>query len=96
MQYVAQGGDIAFFFTAEDARMTFVDGNEGYSLSLAFIDANRDVRITPEAELSGQVNYVLGDDSDRWLSGLPTYSELVYHQLWPGVNLHVPRSEGGL
>jgi hypothetical protein len=38
-------------------------------------------------ELSGKSNYFIGDDPSRWHLGVPNFASLVYHDLYPGVDV---------
>jgi gliding motility-associated-like protein len=41
------------------------------------------------AQPTGEVrNYLLGNDSRRWASGVAGYRELRYQRLWPGIDAH--------
>lgn len=48
-----------------------------------------------DAEIQGvnlletRVNYFLGSDAARWVSGAPTYGEVVYRNLYPRIDLCV-------
>jgi hypothetical protein len=59
---------------------------QGFALFLGFPGANP---VIPEglSESDGRVSYFIGNDSDRWHAGLPTFEEIVYRDLWPGVDL---------
>src|SRR5207247_2516650 len=35
----------------------------------------------------GKVNYFIGTDRSKWRTGLPTYEQIVYRNLWPGVDM---------
>ena len=39
------------------------------------------------APLPGVVNYLIGSDSTRWRTNLPTYAALTYQQLYSGIDL---------
>lgn len=41
----------------------------------------------PGSAPSGRVNYLIGRDPARWRFGLPTYSRIVEHSAWPGVDV---------
>jgi hypothetical protein len=56
-------------------------------LRLQFIGASPQVALTGDATLPTRVTYLLGDDPSRWHTGLPTYSEITYKGLYPGVDL---------
>jgi hypothetical protein len=70
-------------------------------LQLAFRDSGvdvADVRLRFEGEragaraaarmpLRGKVNYILHNDPRKWVLGVPTYAELVYKDLYPGIDV---------
>ena len=38
-------------------------------------------------ELPGKVNYFVGSDPREWRTNIPTYAEIAYHDLYPGIDL---------
>ncbi len=66
---------------------------EGFALYLKFTGASPTI---PEGQLESQgtVNYFIGDDSGKWCTGLHTYREIAYRNLWPNIDL-VFRELGG-
>ena len=96
--YYLKGGDTTVFFGADG--LTFaMDGVdlEGhqvglptgvsgrYVLKLDFIGA---AHVAPVGEERSEaiVSYFRGKP-EEWHTGLPTYGRLVYHNLWPGIDL---------
>jgi len=57
------------------------------SLALRFVGANPAVAVDARHAAPGMVNYLVGGDANKWRVGLPVYQEVVYRQLWPGVDL---------
>jgi hypothetical protein len=51
--------------------------------------ANPQVQVIPQDELSGKVNYFIGNDPQKWHTNIPTYKELIYQNLYPGIDLKV-------
>jgi hypothetical protein len=96
VRYYAQGAGYSFFFTHKGAMLSFADGKGrgGHALALDFLGADPHVTLTAQERLSGQVNYLQGDDPANWQQGLPTHAELLYEGLWPGIDMAV-RGEGG-
>jgi len=72
--------------TAQAARAT---------LALRFIGARH---VAPEGEQQdlGRVNHIVGNDPAKWRLDLPTYREIVYRDLWPGVQLRFQGVENRL
>jgi hypothetical protein len=56
-------------------------------LGMVFANADSGVRTEPLERLSGKVHYLVGDDPDHWLTGIPTFGAVIYRQLYPGVDL---------
>ncbi len=59
-----------------------------------FVDANLQPEITTMEALPGVVNYLKGTDSSKWFTDLPTYSGIVYQELYPGIELHYEGTGG--
>src|SRR5215204_2994648 len=95
VRYYAQGAGYGFFFTKEGARLSFGDGEGGgHALALDFLGAAPGATLEARERLSGEVNYLQGDDPAKWQKGLSTHGELLYGGLWPGIDMAV-RGEGG-
>ena len=99
VSYYAESARRKIFFTPEEVVFAEADLDEeeqtvkGFALYLRFVGANPTI---PEGRVPGiaKVNYFLGADSDRWRTGIPTYEEVIYRNLWPEIDL-VFREQGG-
>jgi hypothetical protein len=74
-----------FFFTPSE--VVLAPSVPGAALRMRFVDANPAPRFETGARRPGTVNYLRGSDPGRWQTGLPTYSEIRYQELYPGVAL---------
>ncbi|MDQ2831019.1 MAG: SBBP repeat-containing protein, partial [Chloroflexota bacterium] len=68
----------------------------GTVLRLAFLGANPSPRIEGAEPLAATVSYLLGSDQARWRTGVPTYGRVVYHDLYPGIDLAYDGTQGRL
>jgi hypothetical protein len=66
-----------------------------YALRLDFLGANPAVHPRGQAPTEAIVSYLKGDRS-QWKTGLPTYGEVVYKDLWPGIDLVYTGTESRL
>ena len=96
VRYSAQAGGTSFFFTRRGAVVALAGKEKGFALRLGFLGADRRVAIGGQRRVAGRVNYLLGRDRTGWHTNLPTYHEVVYRQLWPGIDLRFRGSEGQL
>lgn len=69
---------------------------EGVALDLKFLGSNPDVVIDGEDRAPGNVNYLRGSNSADWKTDVPRYSQVVYHELWRGIDLRVRVENGAL
>ena len=56
-------------------------------LRMRFVGANRSPRIFGAKQLPGKVNYFIGKDPKQWRSAIPTYSQVRYQDVYPGVSV---------
>jgi hypothetical protein len=98
VRYFAQGSRYGFFLTPESLVMSLMDRDSahGVALSLDFVGADPGVAVRATDRAAGQVSYLRGSDPTGWQRGLSTFGEVVYHQLWPGIDLAVRGRDGDL
>ena len=69
-----------------------VDAPPLENIALQFVGSNPNVQITGTQELSATVNYYLGGEPGLpglTLTGVPAYGEVIYDDLYPGIDLSV-------
>jgi hypothetical protein len=99
IRYLAQGSGYSISFSAARVLVALGRGSSnggasvdrerprtGVAVGVRFVGADPDVRIEARDRLPGVVNYLVGSDPSRWRRGVPTYGEVVYHDLWPAVD----------
>jgi hypothetical protein len=57
-----------------------------WAVKLDFIGANPEVRPAGRDQSEAVISYFKGKP-EEWKTGLPTYSKIVYPELWPGIDL---------
>jgi hypothetical protein len=56
-------------------------------LRMQLIGTAANARMAGGSALPGKVNYLIGNDSSRWKTNIPTYAKVVYRGIYPGVDL---------
>jgi hypothetical protein len=56
-------------------------------LRMQMVGANPSPRILGQEALPGRVNYLIGQNPAEWRTNIPTYGEVAYEDVYPGVNL---------
>ena len=57
-----------------------------FAVKLDFVGANADVRPSGEEKTGAVISYFKGKP-EEWKAGLPTFSRIVYKNLWPGIDV---------
>jgi hypothetical protein len=96
VRYYTHAGDASFYFTPSEAVFALASAEERHALRLAFLDANQEPAIVGELPGTAKVSYFTGNDPTKWRTGLATYQEVVYRNLWPGIDLAFRGRDGAL
>jgi hypothetical protein len=60
---------------------------EASVVRIQMVGANPDATVVGEQELPGKSNYLIGRDSSKWVTDVPHFGQVVYHDVYPGVDL---------
>ena len=63
---------------------------------VSFPGANDDVTVEGRRELPGKVNILRGADPTEWQTNIRTFADVVYRELYPGVDLVLSGEKGDL
>ena len=92
-QFVARGRDCQFLISPNESRLILckTDATSGKISSCAvrmqFVNANAQAQICGDAEQSGKINYLIGNDPAQWRTGVATFAKVRVGELYPGINL---------
>jgi len=89
--YYAQGGGYAITFTADEVVMVLGET----VLRGRFVGAEATQPVGADKR-TARVNYLIGNDPAKWWTDIPTYGAVVYHDLYPGIDLHYAGAERAL
>lgn len=56
-------------------------------ISLSFIGANKHPKIVAEGLQKGKINYFIGNNPEEWRTNIPTYSAVVYKEIYDGIDI---------
>ena len=100
VRYFAQAAGAGFYFEASRAVFTFTKPRalsgtpasaesrmQSSSIALRFVGANPLAQVEARSRAAGVVNYLVGKDPSGWQRNLPTWQEVVYRDLWPGIDM---------
>jgi hypothetical protein len=94
VRYLAQAPGLTVLLTT--TAVTLNRSHARHPLTLEFRHANPHPRITPNGRQPGTVNYFLGGSPARWHTHIPLFTQVTYHQLWPGIDATITAAGGAL
>ncbi len=89
IRYLGASAGVGVAFTDTGVTLDLTKGKAGHasaSISLRFLDAKQHPAVTGAERSSAVVNDFHGSDPATWHAKVPTYGEVVYHDLWPGID----------
>ena len=86
VKFYVQGRDKTLFFQKDRITFQLRGPERGWAVNLVFVDASPDVALRGKDRQTALFSYFRGPEKD-WKTGLPTFSRVVYENLWPGIDL---------
>src|SRR6266540_3116483 len=99
VKFLARGHGYGLFLTSREAVLDLDRASQtrgagraqrpagDAALRMRFVGANLQPSVLGTAQLPGRVNYLLGDNPRRWRVGLPTFSKVLYREVYKGIDL---------
>ncbi len=84
VQYYAQSSTFSAYFTDRGVTLDLHKGDRAAALVVSFPGSNSRAMLTGARRARATVNYFTGR---RRYTSLPTYGQVRYHDLWPGIDL---------
>ena len=99
-QFVARGGAMSVYLA--DGGVASLDLRDASGASTGVVKAllvggaAARAEAVAEEPLSGRINYLLGNDSSKWVRDVPTFGRIRYRGVYPGIDLVYYGSQGRL
>ena len=92
VDFLARGAGYALYLTPSQAVLALKGGSVALAaastvLRMELIGSNPEAQATGLEPLSGTSNYLVGNDSSQWRTGISTYGRIQYQQVYRGVDL---------
>lgn len=96
VKFLTKGKDIDLHFMSESIALipksqltmhsNVSNNNLNQAINMSFVGANKNINVTSENQLPSKVNYLVGSDEKHWYRDIPTYGQIVYQQIYNGIN----------
>jgi hypothetical protein len=85
-KFISRGDGFTLWLTATGAVLG-ANGSRDSLLRMEIAGARAQALVSAGEELPGKVNYIVGDDPRSWRTNIPTYAEVSYRDIYPGIDL---------
>lgn len=101
VKFLAHAGGYGLFLAQNEAVLALPTGNRAIparrtALHMSFAGADSSASVVAFQPLPGRTNYLIGNDSSRWVRNVPQFARVQYHELYPGIDLDFYGNEGRL
>jgi uncharacterized repeat protein (TIGR01451 family) len=90
VQFLSRGPGYTVFLTSTQAVLSLRSANSALNqadLQMNLVGSNPNARIEGIDELPGKTSYFIGSDPKNWHADLPTFAQVRYRQVYPGIDL---------
>lgn len=90
VNFLSRGDGYALFLTPDSAVFKLRSSRENSAPSVVrmkLAGADPHARVSGTDTLPGTVNYFLGNDPNKWISGVSTFGRVNYRQIYRGIDL---------
>lgn len=71
----------------ERQAFTVIDNKKGNCLKVTLKNSNKEHEVNGEGQLPGKINYLVGNNEDKWLKQLSVYSKVRYEEVYSNIDL---------
>jgi len=87
-QFSACGNDSQFLISPVSSQIVLrKNASEMATVQMHLVGSNPSAQIYGDAEMSGKINYLTGNNPAQWRSGVPIFSKVRVAEIYPGINL---------
>ncbi len=88
VQFVSKGPGYTVYFTKDETVMSLKDtATSDAVVRMRFVGGSNSASAQPVDALPGTSNYMIGNDSSKWLTNVPGYAKLRYENVYPGIDV---------
>jgi len=82
-------GSITYSFSGDGVSQTGHEhtNRSKFKMRASLMDFNPEVQVLGRDDLGYEINYMCGNDASAWRTGLRSYREIVYRDIYPGIDM---------
>ncbi len=88
VQFLSRGPGYTVFFTKDETVMSLKDTKTSNAVvRMRFVGGTNSGNVHPIDALPGTTNYLVGNESSKWQTGIAQYTKLRYENVYPGIDV---------
>jgi len=87
-----QNGNV--FFEKQAITYQLISNDKAENIRIDILGANKDVQIEGMGPKSARMNFILGKNPDNWIEQAPTFSKLLYKNVYPQIDMLITADKG--
>ena len=88
VQFISRGPGYNVFFTKDETVMTLKDTKTSNAVvRMRFVGGTNSGNAQPSEALANTSNYLIGNDSSKWITDVKEYAKLRYENVYPGIDV---------
>jgi len=92
VKFMSRGSGYTLFLNSKEAVLTA----ESMTVRMNLLGTNHEAPVSGVGELAGKMNYFIGENPATWHTNVPTYRQVKYGGIYPGVDLIYYGNQGQL
>src|SRR5262245_462684 len=96
VKFISRGSSYNVHFKSDEAILSLRKSESKTSTVRLRMLGGHPAQISARDELPGRVNYFVGNDPSKWQTDIKTYKEVLYRNVYPGVDLVYYGNQGKL
>lgn len=87
VKFLSRGASHTILLTENEAVLSIGHETNRGAVRMRLLGANRNVAMSGQNPLPGNANYFIGNNPEKWHTGIPTYERVTQKAIYPGVDL---------
>lgn len=87
VKFLSRGQGYTLFLTPDEAVFSLRNSDKKSVLRMKLVGADANAKLNGQQALHGKVNYLIGNDRKKWRTGIPTFRQVQYDDVWAGIDM---------
>ena len=87
VKFISRSKGYTIFLTPTEAVFSIRQTKQPAVMRMKLVGGDPGAKLEGQQELQGKVNYLVGNDRNKWHTGVPTFRRVHYSNVWKGIDM---------